>query len=168
LPDGIAARHFTDSGGWWRGFVPIAVLGALLAAALFGVFGGTADPRVIAEGKGVRLAVEAPRTLRSGMILEIDIAVDADRPVARPVVAISGSYLHNLSFNSVIPAAKEATFVNGTVTLGYGPLNAGDRLQVKLDGQVNPPLIGDNDGEVAILDGTTVLAARPVRLRVFP
>lgn len=168
MPDGIAARHFDSSGGVLRGFVPIAVLGALLLAALLGAFGGTPDPRVTAEGNGARLTVEGPRTLRSGMMLEIDIIVDAARPIANPVVAISGSYLRHLSFNSVIPAASEAKFENGTVMLSYGELKAGDRLQVKMDGQVNPSLVGENAGEVAILDDKTVLAVRPVSLRVFP
>ena len=168
LPDGIDPRHFDSSGGELRGFIPLAVLGALLLAALLGTFGGTSDPQVTAEGDGARLAVEAPQTLRSGMILEIDIVVDAKRPIAKPVVAMSGSYLRNLSFNSIIPAASEAKFDNGTVRLTFDALKAGDRLQVKLDGQVNPALLGENAGTVAILDDKTVLAARPVRLRVFP
>nr|WP_166178209.1 hypothetical protein [Altererythrobacter segetis] len=168
MPDGITARHFDGSGGALRGFLPIAILGALLLAALLGAFGGTADPQVTAESNGARLTVEAPRTLRSGMILEIDIVVDAERPIARPVVAISGSYLRNLSFNSIIPDPSEAKFDNGTVMLNYGALKAGERLQVKLDGQVNPSLVGENDGQVAILDDNAVLAVRPVRLRVLP
>ena len=151
-----------------RGFVPIAVLGALLAAALLGAFGGTADPQVTTESNGAKLTVEGPRTLRSGMILEIDVMVEAERPITKPVVTISGSYLRNLSFNSIIPDASEAEFDNGTVMLSYAALKAGERLQVKLDGQVNPALVGENDGEVAILDDKTVLAVQPVRLRVFP
>ena len=168
LPDGIASRHFVESGGLLRGFLPIAVLGTLLLAALLGVFGGTADPQVSAESNGARLTVTAPRTLRSGMILEIDIAVTTARPIAKPVVVISGSYLHDLSFNSIIPDASQAAFQNGKITLQYDALAPGDRLDVKLDGQVNPPLVGVNRGVVEIRDDKTVLAEQPVSLRVFP
>lgn len=168
LPDGIAARHLEPGGGQLRGLVPAFLLGALLLAALLGLFGGTPDPTVGAQANGVRLTVTAPRTLRSGMILEIDIAVDAMRPIAKPVVAISGAYLRNLSFNSIIPDASQAGFENGEVTLQYGALKPGDRLQVKMDGQVNPPLVGENRGVVEVRDDKSVLVRRPVRLRVFP
>jgi hypothetical protein len=168
MPDGIAPRHFVRSSGLLRGFLPIFLLGALLLAALFGVFGGASDPQVSAEGNGARLTVTAPRTLRSGMILELDIDVSAGRAIAQPVVAISGSYLHELSFNSIIPQASQAAFENGTLTLHYDALQPGDRLHVKMDGQVNPPLIGENDGVISIRDGETVLARRPVSLWVFP
>jgi len=167
-PDGITERHFAGSSGLVRGFLPIALLGSLLLAALLGVFGGTPDPRVSAEANGVKLTVGAPQTLRSGMILELDIAVRAARPIARPVVAISGSYVHGLSFNSIIPDASQASFDNGQIRLQYEALKPGDRLEFKMDGQVNPPLVGENAGTVAILDDKTLLAERPVRLRVFP
>jgi hypothetical protein len=168
MPDGIAPRHFVRSSGLLRGFLPIFLLGALLLAALLGLFGGTPDPQVSAEGKGARLNITAPRTLRSGMILELDIDVRARRPIAQPVVAISGSYLHQLSFNSIIPQASQAEFENGTLTLHYDALRPGDRLHVKMDGQVNPSLIGGNDGMISIRDGDAVLARRSVSLWVFP
>jgi hypothetical protein len=168
LPDGITARHFVESSGLLRGLLPVFLLGALLLAAMLGVFGGTRDPQVSAEGDGARLTVTAPRTLRSGMILEVGIDVTVGRPIAQPVVAISGSYLHELSFNSIIPEASQAEFENGTLTLHYDALQPGDRLHVKMDGQVNPPLIGETDGIIAVRDGDTVLAQRPVSLWVFP
>jgi len=167
-PDGIGRRHLSPSGAWLRGLFPLGLLGALLLAALLGVFGGTRDPTVTTRANGVLLSVDAPRTIRSGMILEIDIEVASTRPIAKPVVTISGSYLNNLSFNTIIPEASRASFANGAVGLQYDALKAGDRLEVKLDGQVNPPLAGENDGKIAILDDKTVLAERPVRLRVFP
>jgi hypothetical protein len=167
-PDGITRRHLEASGGLLRGFLPLGILGALLLAALLGLFGGTPDPTVSSRGNQVLLTVEAPRTLRGGMILEIDIGVATGRAIAKPVVAISGSYLRELSFNSTIPEPSQAEFTNGMVMLQYDALQAGDRLQVKMDGQVNPTLIGVNEGAVELRDDKTVLVRRPVRLRVFP
>lgn len=168
FPDGIAPRHLAGSSGFLRGFVPIAALGSLLLAALLGVFGGTSDPQVRAAGNGVDLTVTAPGTLRSGMILEVDIAISTTRPIAKPVIVISGTYLHNLSFNSIIPDASQAAFDDGQVTLQYDALQPGQRLQVKLDGQVNPSLVGENQGVVQVRDYKMVLVERPVSLRVFP
>ena len=167
-PDGIAPRHFERGGEWLRGIVPISLLGAVLLAALLGLFGGGRDSTSSVAESGARLSITAPRTLRNGMFFEIVIIADARRAIAKPVIAISGSYLFDLTINSSIPQASEESFKGGNVAMTYQALQPGERLQVKLDGQVNPTLVGVNRGKIVLRDGSTELASQQVSLKVFP
>lgn len=167
-PDGISRQHAEPRSNFVRGFLPVFVLGALLLAALLGLFGGGHDPTVTALANGVRLSFTAPQTLRNGMFFEIDAAISTDRAIAKPVLAISGSYLTDITVNTELPEPKDMGFEDGQLTLTFPPMKAGDRLLVKLDGQVNPSLVGGKSGVVAIRDDKAVLAQHPIGLWVFP
>jgi hypothetical protein len=168
LPDGISRHHIEGRQGMLRAVLPVVLLGGLLLAALLGAFGGTKDPTLGASGDGASLTIGAPRTLRSGMFFEIDIVVDARRAIAKPVVAISRSYLHDLTVNTHLPEPEEMGFEEGRFTMTFPAMQPGDRLVVKIDGQVNPTLIGVNRGTIAIHDDKLELASRAVSLRVLP
>ena len=168
LPDGISRHHIDGRQGMLRGILPVVLLGGLLLAALLGAFGGTRNPTLGASGDGASLTIDAPRTLRSGMFFEIDIVVDARRAIAKPVVAISRSYLHDLTINTHLPEPEEMGFEDGRFTMTFPAMEPGDRLMVKIDGQVNPTLIGVNRGTIAIRDDRLELASRAVSLRVLP
>jgi hypothetical protein len=168
-PDGISRRHLEGFAvGLLRGFVPLVILGALLVAALLGVFGGQPNPVVTTAANGARLTIKAPRVLRNGVFFEIRMTVEASRPIARPVIAISDSYLKDLTINTVLPDPASEGSEEGLLTLSYGAMKPGDRSAVKIDGQINPPLVGRNAGSIAIRDGRQVLVRRPVSLKVFP
>ncbi len=168
LPEGISQEHVEGKPGMLRGFLPVFILGALLLAAMLGLFGGGHDPTVSAEGRVAKISVTAPQKIRNGEFFEIDIVVSARRPIAKPVVAISSGYLFDVTVNTHIPEPKDMGFEDGQFRLEYPAMKAGDQLLVKLDGQVNPTLVGQNSGQVSVLDDKTPLVRRPVHLWVYP
>ncbi|MXO70806.1 hypothetical protein [Alteraurantiacibacter buctensis] len=167
FPDGIEPRHTRPGAMGWR-FLPLLLLGALLALALSGALGGRPNPVVTARSPAVDLAFKAPTILRNGEFFEMRVTATARRPIARPVLAVSATYLHDLTINSFIPAASKEGFEDGMFVFEFEPLPAGKALEIKLDGQVNPPLVGVNAGTLQLRDGDRALATLRSQLRVLP
>ena len=70
--------------------------------------------------------------------------------------------------DSMIPAASEEETVDGEFRFHFGPLEPGDRLQYKLDGQLNPSLVGSIQGPIRLLDGDREIVRHDYRLTVLP
>jgi len=166
-PDGIGEDHQGSRGG--PSPLPLLFLGAILAVGLAGLYGGMSDPVREARGDdGTILSVRAPETLRNGMLFETVIEVTPDKPVENLVLAVSDGLWHQMTINTVMPAAREESHERGFQRFSFGRMAAGDTLRFKVDGQINPPLLAGTDGEIAALDGKRELVALPMRIRVLP
>jgi hypothetical protein len=166
-PDGLAPRNLAAHGGRWN-WLSLALLGALMAAALLGAFGGgKARPRA-ADADAARLEVSAPRVIRNGEFFEIRVRVAAKRPVGKAVLAVPTGLWRDMTINTMIPAPAEEKAERGTFRFDYGPLAPGDVLDIKIDGQINPPLFAGTRGAIALQDGDRALASIPLRIRVLP
>jgi hypothetical protein len=76
--------------------------------------------------------------------------------------------VRDITVNTIEPAPSDEEFKNGSFRFHYGPLKAGERFELKLDSQVNPPLTGGNAGTIAWYDGERRIAALPLRIKVYP
>ncbi|BBE33493.1 hypothetical protein [Sphingosinicella microcystinivorans] len=166
-PDGITQTHVTHRGLRCANPLSLLVLSALMLVAFSGALGGFPNPSQSVVGPKARLTLEAPGIARSGMVFEMRMRIDAARAIPRPVIAISPSYWHELTINTMMPAADE-NYGRGGYRFEYAPLAAGDTLFIKVDGQVNPALFGGTTGRITLYDGETPLAALPTRLEVRP
>lgn len=169
FPEGLSEDNLTLS--WWSRQgrrLGLLVLIGFLAAALLGVFGGRSNEQRTQSAEAVELSVSAPRTLREGEFFEIVIDLTARQPIAQPVIAIPVSSFRQLTINTTLPEPASQKFGEGAFLLEYDPLERGDRLTVKIDGQSNPTLFGGTSGTLAVRDGETVLADMPLGFRVFP
>lgn len=101
------------------------------------------------------------------MFFEMRLRIDAGGEIAKPVIAVSPGYWRELTVNTMIPAADES-YGTGGYRFEYAPMAAGDVLRVKVDGQINPVLVGGTAGRITLFDGETPLAALPARMRVRP
>jgi len=170
FPDGISEEHLalprqsTIHATW----IGLLVLGAILVASLFGVFGGHRNDTLGQTANGVDLRVSTPRTLRNGEFFEIRVDIAAQRPIAEPALAISVGSFHDLTINTTMPAPTGEKADEDAFLLEYDPLAPGDTLTVKIDGQSNPTLVGGTKGRLEVRDGDTVLAAVPLSIRVLP
>ena len=170
FPDGIASRHF---GGrklsrHLANIVAFFILAGIMITALSGVLGGKTNKKVSVDAAAVRLEASLPETLRNGEMFDTEIVLAAKRDIASPTIAISSSYWHNVTINSVFPEPSEQAFRNGAFRFEFDEMKRNDVLRMKIAGQVNPTLLGGNSGTIAILDGERVLAAMPVKLEVLP
>lgn len=167
-PDGITETHLTCR--WPRSASPLSflVLAAIILIAVSGALGGFPNPSRSTAGPKARLTLEAPQIARSGMVFEMRMRIDAAHAIARPVIAVSPRYWHELTINTMIPAAADESYGHGGYRFEYAPLAAGDTLLIKVDGQINPALVGGTAGHVTLYDGETPLAALATRLEVRP
>lgn len=167
-PQGIEAHHGAKRGvrhaTWWR----LGILVAILGVALLGFVGGGRSPTLRASSPAASLAVTSPARLRNGMFFETRIAAMAKAPIGDAVIAIPAAMWRDTTVNTLVPAATEEEYVDGEYRFHFGPLDAGERLGFKIDGQLNAPRYGSTRGRLRLLDGTRELAAVPVSLTVIP
>jgi hypothetical protein len=166
-PDGIGPENARHGAVGWR-WLPLVVLGLVLALALSGALGGRPNPTISGQSQAAGFAFQAPQVLRNGEFFEMRITAHARRPIAKPVVAVSARFMQDLTINSFIPAASEEGFEKGMFTFTFEPLPAGESIEVKLDGQVNPALVGLNQGTLELRDDKQVLVTLHPHLRVLP
>lgn len=169
-PDGLSDGHARPPGGVHRhaSLLSIAVLGGLLATAMTGVLGGGPSTATVAEAPAASLSVDMPRRLRNGMFFEMRVTIRARRDLAKPAIVLPPALWRDLTINTTVPAPSEEGMEGEAFRFDYGALKAGETLVVKIDGQINPPLVGRNAGTVALYDGGTRVAALPVELTVLP
>lgn len=166
-PDGIVPAD-ADGRGARLNWISLAVLGAVMLAALLGMFGGGKAGSIVAETSAARLEVHAPRVLRSGMFFETRIHLAAQAPIADAVIVVPASLWRDMTVNTMIPAPSEEKAEKGRFRFSYGAMKPGDVLDIKIDGQINPPLFAGNSGSVELHDGERTIAAIPIRITVLP
>ena len=168
-PQGIESSHIEPVR--WHYFInPVAVLGIaiFLGLPLAGMFGGQPHPTQIIETPSATLTLQFPEILRNGEFFEMRATVKAKRPVTDLNIGISASYFYDLTVNTMFPAPSKEKSEGGLYVLSYGALKTGDTLNLKFDGQINPPMFAGTEGKLVLADGDTTVATIPLKLRVFP
>lgn len=169
VPDGIRDEHHRPPGGVRRHASPasLLILTGLVAVGLSGAAGGReVDRRTI--GAGVELSVRAPRVLRNGELYEMRFAILTSRSIREPVVEVDEDLWEDMTVNTFMPAPAEESAAVGSYRFTFAPLAAGDSLLLKIDLQVNPPILGGNQGSVRVLDGEVPLVELPFEIEVLP
>lgn len=173
MPDGIETRHLDPAHGrptkggqmtWIRALV----LGAILAIALAGLVGGAPTRPVHAVSAEAAMDLHVPTPVRNGMFVEWRIDITAKQPVGDAVVAVPARLWRDMTVNSLVPAATEEEFRDGEFRFHFGPLDPGQRLLFKIDGQINPPRLTKEGGAIRLLDDERELLSAPVTMKVMP
>jgi hypothetical protein len=170
LPDGIDEAHFRTGSPFPRRsrWTMLFVLGAFILSAFTGVFGGGRQSKVLVTGAEATLRMEAPATVRNGETLELRFALEAWRPIARPVIAMPEPYWRDVTVTTMMPLPTNETFREGQFLFEFDPLEAGQVLHFKVDAKINPSRFGASGGLVSVRDAERTLAQAPVRMRVLP
>ena len=170
FPDGLNASHAKPLSRLHAHASPLAllILGSFLATAMAGVLGGAPAPITMVSAPAASLEVKLARPLRSGLFFETHIRVIARQDIAKPVIGIDQGLWRDLTINSHIPAAGEESFKDGQFRFEYAPLKAGDTLDIKIDGQTNPPLVGRIGGLITLLNGDVRLTETRLSVPVLP
>ncbi|MGH2380860.1 MAG: hypothetical protein ACRDG7_06515 [Candidatus Limnocylindria bacterium] len=167
-PDGIGDDHARPISGWRRHASPLSlvVFGTVVLLSLTGVLGHERDWR--AEGNGVALAVHAPETIRNGEFLEMRINVETEEPVGDLAIGVEQALWEDMTVNTMIPAAAAEESADGEFRFVFAELEARTPFLLKVDLQVNPDILGGNDGLVKVYDGDDLLVETRVDIAVLP
>jgi hypothetical protein len=151
----------------WVRWAVIAVLTAGLALGLANVF-GQATTTSDAAGADAALGVQAPTAVRGGVIYQGRITIRAHRRLPKPRLVLADGWVEGVTINTILPEAAAQDVRAGALVLAYGPIAAGDALTVRVQSQVNPTNVGRRSQDVALLDGTRLVARVHRTVTVFP
>ncbi len=171
IPDGITFESHRDLRGrgryvWLRRgmLCAIAVLPVLALLNVFGQHPATSS----ASGPAAALSVTAPSRLRSGLIFQVKVKVDARRDIKQLQLDFDEGWWESMSVNSIAPEPEQETSKDGRVQLTYGDLPAGESLVCRVYFQVNPTNVGERREDVTLADGETPLLTVHRSLTIFP
>jgi hypothetical protein len=167
-PDGIGEEHIRPMEDWRRHASPLslAVFGVVILAGMTGLLGHERDWR--AESGGRSLAVHAPEITRNGEFLEMRVRVESEEPIDELGIGVEGALWEDMTVNTMIPAPTEELAEDGEFRFAFGPLEAGTAFDLKIDLQVNPDIVGGNQGAVTLYDGDMRLTAVEISMAVLP
>lgn len=168
-PDGIEQRHHRLPAPLRRPkLASLIVTTAILGCAVLGLAGGGPSPTHVVETPAVRFEVTTASVLRSGLFYETRVRITPHRPFADLVLGIEPSLWKDMTVNSTIPGAEKESFGGGMFRMSFGPAPAGEPIELKFDGQINPPLFGGNAGRMALFDGEAQVTGLSLRTKVLP
>ena len=171
LPAGLdTERHVLLHGRgrhpWYRRILFALVLVVPLLA-LLNVFGQNASTSS-ANAPEAEVKVQSPERVRGGLMYQVRIDVIAHQTLRQPQLVLSPGWWEEMTENSVNPDPVQASSSNGRVTLSYSQLNAGQKLRVWLQYQVNPITVGKRTTNVFLTDGGNGLVEVHRSMTVFP
>jgi hypothetical protein len=170
-PDGLdCARHEhlagRDPGRWARRAVLVVLL-AFVCAALANAFGQRTS-RSLASSPSVGLEVQAPASLRSGLVYQGVVTVRTTRRLALPRLILGPAWVSGTTINTISPTPAAESASGDGLTLAFDPIPAGGALVVHLESQVNPTNVSRRSQAVELRDGDVPLARVERTLTVYP
>jgi hypothetical protein len=161
LPEGLSVeRHVLLEGRqrhpWYRRAL-MSLVCLIPVLALLNVF-GQHPSTTEASAAAATLRVQAPERVRGGLMFQVRIDVEAAQDIKEPQLVLSPGAFEEMTVNSVIPEAMDESTSNGRVTLSYQRLNAGQKLTVWIQYQVNPVNVGKRTTNVLLTDGDKPIA----------
>ena len=167
-PDGITDDHAAPVAGWRRHASPLSVVlfGVVVTLGMLGALGHERDWS--ASGGGASLTVHMPEVIRNGEFFEVRISVEASEPIDELVIGVDDALWEDITINTLLPAATEESSEDGELRFTFAELAPGAAFLFKVDGQVNPDIVGGNEGAIAVYDGDELLVEAHVAMGVLP
>jgi hypothetical protein len=170
-PDGIVLGRDRDLEGRdneiWVRRILFALLPLVAVLALLNVFGQRPQQHVVSS-PGASLEVNAPARMRSGLFGQARITVRAQRTIPNAVLVLDPGWFESVSMNTIEPAPKDESSVDGKPSFALGKLAAGDTYTLFMEYQVNPTNVGRRSQDVALYDGGRKLLEVNRTFTVFP
>jgi hypothetical protein len=92
----------------------------------------------------------------------------AHQQLSTPTLVLNRGFLDGLTINTIEPQASQELNRNGALVLQYGAIQAGHRLNVWIEFQVNPTTVGARTQRLELDDGQTPVAVLTRNFRSFP
>lgn len=152
----------------WRTTLAVVVLAAVLALSFTGLLGGGAPRRVEAAAPALSGTLMYDAIVRSGNWYETTLDVHAAANIQDLTIAVAEPVWRKMSIDTMAPDAESAEARDGEYVYHFGPIKAGERFRLKLDGQIQIGSLRRQKGAIHVRDGDRKLLAFPVSLTVLP
>ena len=130
-PDQIDLGRHRDLAGRgravWLRRGTIAIVTAVPVLALANVFGQRPSTSLARSGTAT-LSVATPSNLRSGLIYQARVTVDAPAGLNDAHLVLSSGWLDGITVNTIEPSVSNETSVDGGLLLSLGKIPAGHRF----------------------------------------
>jgi hypothetical protein len=156
--------HVVERGARW---IVLALLGVLAVLALANVF-GQHHVSLVARSDAATLSLSAPGALRSGLLYQGKFEIEAREMLDGPTLVLAPGWWDAMSVNSIEPEPTQSSSRDGSVSLRFDPVGAGETLTVYLYLQANPTTAGRRDQSVELRDGDRTIASIDRSINVFP
>ena len=110
----------------------------------------------------------APAAVRGGLFFQSRVEIRALRAIEHPRLVLDEGWVEGMQFNSTEPAPVSEASRDGRVVLSYDRIDAGDRLIVWMQFEVNPTNVGHRSYGLELDDAETQVAAVHRGMTVFP
>ena len=153
--------------GLWARRAVLTVFSAIAVLGLLDVFGqGTTQTAASTPAAVLRLT--APEAVRGGLFFQSRVEIRASRAIAHPRLVLDEGWVEGMQFNSIEPNPMSEASRDGRVVLSYDGLDAGQRLVVWMQFEVNPTSAGHRSYGLELDDAETKIAAIDRHITVFP
>ncbi len=170
LPQFLTLKHNRDRServelALRRTFFGLIALIALVA--LFNVFGQRPTESAAAV-PAANFRVFAPTALRGGIYYEGRFTIEAKEEIDKATLVLDGGWTEQLQINTIEPSPLGESSRDGRLALDFGHVDAGRKLVVYLQYQVNPTNVGRRSQDVELYDGEVLLTEVDRTVTVFP
>ena len=145
----------------------MALFALISAVALMGFFGQRLSESA-AVGPAATLRLSAPNVVRGGLFFQSRVEIRASRSIEHPRVVLARGWLEQMQFNTLEPQPMSEAGRDGRVVLSYASLDAGNRLVIWTQFQVNPVNVGHRSYDVELDDGDRPIARIDRTITVLP
>lgn len=152
-PDFIdVPRHLELRGRTWHVHVRrglLALLALVCALALANLFGQRPHTDT-ASNAAADLEVFAPEHLRGGLLYMGRFTIDAKETLRKPALVLDSGWVEEMQVNTVTPAPETEESRDGKLVYHYDTIDAGDRVVIYAQFQVNPTNVGRRSQSVQL------------------
>jgi hypothetical protein len=153
--------------GLWARRAVLTIFAVIAVLGLLDVFGqGTTQTTASTPAAIVR--VTAPAAVRGGLFFQSRVEIRVRRAIAHPRLVLDEGWIEGMQINSIEPSPMSESSRDGRLVLSYDGLNAGDRLVVWLEFEVNPTNTGHRSYGLELDDADAKVAAVHRWMTVFP
>jgi hypothetical protein len=171
IPDKIVLKRHRDLVGrrhqiWVRHTI-VLLIAAFLVLGLLNVF-GQAQSATRAESGAASFRLDAPSSLRGGLIYTAVFTITAHADVKNAILKLSPGWAEGMQINTIEPSPLGEASRDGDLLLTLGHIPSGQKHVLAMGFQVNPTNVGRRAADVTLYDGGRQLVHLDRTLTVFP
>jgi hypothetical protein len=153
--------------GLWARRAVLTIFAAIAVLGLLDVF-GQGTTWTVASTPAAVVRVTSPPAVRGGLFFQSRVEIRARRAIAHPRLVLDEGWIEGMQVNSIEPNPVGEASRDGRLVLSYDAIDAGERLVVWFEFEVNPTNTGHRSYGLELDDADTRIATVARDITVFP